>query len=296
MPATLGHIGIQYLMTKACLPKADVKWILAGCLVPDVPWVMQRAVAELTNAPLIEVRLYAIAQSTLLMSLVLCAFLAFFGRKFWYVFAVLAFGTVLHLGLDALQTKWANGVVLLAPLRWDLLNFGMFWPEDWQTYALHGLSVAVGIWVWVNHPRSGKDLQFPGGWRASIAGLLLITYAALPVFMKDGARASNLHYSATLHDIENRIEKPIEFDRNSLSSRSDGTSLKAWTGEEFQLIGPMRFQGKTASIRGQFETSTTIRVADFHIHTSGVRDAASYIGLLVIFLWWVSCIVDRRRV
>lgn len=295
MPATLGHIGIQYLVTKAFLPAADVKWILAGCVVPDVPWIIQRAATGLTDAPLIGLRLFAISQGSLVISLVLCAFLAAFGKRFWPVFLVLAFGTVLHLGLDALQTKWANGVVLLAPLRWDLLNFGMFWPEDWPTYALYGLSVAAGIRIWSNDPRSGTDLQFPSGWRAAIAALLLAAYASLPVLMKDAVRAADLHYAATLEDTGNRIGKPVEFDRSRFSIVPGGANLKAWTGEEFQLIGHLPAQGETISIRGRFETSAAIRVSAFHTHASGVRDAASYSGLLAVILWWAFCIADRFR-
>ncbi|MFA3920754.1 hypothetical protein [Ruegeria hyattellae] len=296
MPATLGHIGIQYLATKACLPKADVKWILAGCVVPDVPWILQRAAIGVTGASSVELRLYLIAQSTLLVTVILCACLALFSRTFWSAFAVLAIGAVLHLGLDAMQTKWANGVVLLAPLRWDLSNFGLFWPEDWSTHALYALSVAVGIWIWIKEPRSGKDLLLPGGWRAAAAALLLLAYAGLPVFMKDGARAADLHFAATLQDVENRAGKPIEFDRSRLDIRPDGARLHVWTGEEFRLSAPSPLRGDVASIRGRFETSTTIRVAEVHIHPSGIRNIASYIALLMIILWWGLCITDRLRI
>ncbi len=296
MPATLGHIGVQYLMTKQCLPKADVKWILAGCVVPDVPWIIQRVLPNLTSVSPIELRLYVIAQSTLLMSLILCAFLALFSRNSRGVFFVLALGTVLHLGLDALQTKWANGVVLFAPLRWDLWNFGLFWPEDWPTYALQGLSIVIGTWIWVTEPRYGNDLQLPSGWKAVIATLLLTAYVVFPTGMKEGVRSTDLHYAATLADVGSRAGKLIEFDRSRLLTHAGGTSLKVWAREEFALITPSPMRGEVASIRGQFETPTTIRVAEFHIHPSGVRNLASYVGLLMIFIWWGLCLVDRFRI
>ncbi|MDP5220691.1 hypothetical protein Q5Y75_26235 [Ruegeria sp. 2205SS24-7] len=295
MPATLGHIGFQYLATKACLPKADAKWILAGCVLPDVPWILQRVVVGVTGASSVEVRLYVIAQSSLLVTLILCACLALFSRAPRSVFAVLALGVLLHLGLDALQTKWANGVVLLAPLRWDLVNVGLFWPEDWPTHALYALSAAVGLWIWIKEPRSGEDLQWPRGWRAVAAALLLLAYAGLPVLMTEGARAADLHFAATLDDVEHRAGKPIEFDRSRLDIRPEGAHLQVWTGEEFRLLAPASLRGEVASIRGRFETPTTIRVAEFHLHPSGVRSIASYVALVMIILWWGLCIVDRLR-
>ncbi len=283
-------------MTKLCLPKADVKWILAGCVVPDAPWIIQRALPDTTGISLIELRLYAIAQSTLLMSLVLCAFLALFSRATRGAFVVLTLGTSLHLGLDAMQTKWANGVVLLAPLRWELLNFGLFWPEDGPTYALLGLSAVVGLWIWVKEPRYGKDLQLPNGWRAVMATLLFAVYIVLPAGLKEGARSADLHYAATLADIENRKGKSIEFDRSRLIIHADGAHLTVWAGETFDLIAPPAMQGEVASIRGQFEAPATIRVAEFRIHPSGVRNLASSVGLLMIVIWWGLCLMDRFRV
>ncbi|WP_372574059.1 hypothetical protein [Ruegeria jejuensis] len=295
MPATLGHIGFQYLATKACLPKADAKWILAGCVLPDVPWILQRVVVGVTGASSVEVRLYVIAQSSLLVTLILCACLALFSRAPRSVFAVLALGVLLHLGLDALQTKWANGVVLLAPLQWDLVNVGLFWPEDWPTHALYALSVAVGVWLWIKELKSGKDLQWPRGWRAVAATLLLLAYAGLPILMIEGARAADLHFAATLDAVEHRAGKSIEFDRSRLAIGPDGTRLHVWTGEEFRLSASAPLQGDVASIRGRFETPTTIRVAEVHIHASGIRNIASYIALLMIILWWGLCIADRLR-
>jgi hypothetical protein len=283
------------MATKLCLPGADAKWILAGCVMPDVPWILQRAISGLTGASPIELRLYVIAQSSLLVSLILCACLALFSRNFRSVFAVLVLGTVLHLGIDALQTKWANGVVLLAPLRWDLWNAGLFWPEDWPTYTLYALSVAVGAWIWIREPRSGADLRLPRKWRMATAVLLLLAYAGLPALMKDGARAADLHYAATLEDLENRAGKPVEFDRSRLTAGPGSADLNVWTGEAFRLITPVEIQGDVASIRGVFETSSAIRVSDMHIHPSGLRSIASYIALLAILLWWGFCITDRFR-
>lgn len=295
MPATLGHIGAQYLATRLFLPKADAKWILAGCVVPDVPWIVQRIVPHLIAVSPIELRLYLIAQSTLLVSLFLCAFLALFSRKFWAVLAILALGTALHLGLDAMQTKWANGVVLWAPLRWDMLNFGLFWPEDWPTYALYGLSIAAGIRIWTREPRFGGDLQVPTGWRAAAAVVLLVCYVALPAIMKAGVRTADLHYAATMEDAGNRTGKPVEFDRSHLETHSGSVRLKVWSGEKFELIAPASMQGDTVSIRGGFETPSKIRVDEFHIHPSGVRSFASYVALLAITLWWTLCIKSRIR-
>ena len=131
MPNTIAHIAVQTLISRGLLRGADFKWILAGCVLPDIPWIAQRAVAGLApEFPAIPLRLYTAVQSSLIVTLILGVALAFLSRRPVQTFAILALGVVLHLLLDATQTKWANGVLLFAPFSWDLLNFCLLYTSD----------------------------------------------------------------------------------------------------------------------------------------------------------------------
>ena len=66
MPNTLAHLGVQGFITHAAIKDAEPKWIAFGCLIPDLPWILQRAIAVLLpQVDGYELRLYAIAQASL---------------------------------------------------------------------------------------------------------------------------------------------------------------------------------------------------------------------------------------
>ncbi|MEL6265162.1 MAG: hypothetical protein AAFR52_05860, partial [Pseudomonadota bacterium] len=72
MPNTIAHLGVNLLATRAALPAAGTKWILAGALLPDLPWILQRLLrAGLPEIPAIDLRLYVAAQASLLGCLLL---------------------------------------------------------------------------------------------------------------------------------------------------------------------------------------------------------------------------------
>jgi hypothetical protein len=139
LPNTLAHIGIGGTLTRLAIKGADLKWIYLGCLIPDLPWIFQRLGNILIpNINLYDLRLYVIVQSTLLFSIILSLALTSFSKEYIRTFLILAFGSLIHLLLDSLQEKWTNGVLLLAPFNWDLMNFNLFWPESFPPAA--GLS------------------------------------------------------------------------------------------------------------------------------------------------------------
>ncbi len=127
MPNTLAHFGVQSVLSHAALHDAEPKWVILGCLIPDLPWIFQRVVAELfPRVPAYELRLYVIVQASLGISLLLCATVALLTSAPFKVFRILAVNTLVHLLLDACQIKWANGVHLFAPFSWELLTLDGF--------------------------------------------------------------------------------------------------------------------------------------------------------------------------
>ncbi len=74
MPNTLAHLFVQGVATRSLLRGADLRWICLGCVIPDLPWILQRVVWRLNLAVLspYDLRLYVIVQSSLIACLVLC--------------------------------------------------------------------------------------------------------------------------------------------------------------------------------------------------------------------------------
>jgi hypothetical protein len=137
LPNTLAHFGIQGIATRGLIRNADLKWIVAGAILPDIPWILRRALIKLAPAiDPIDLHLYSTAQSSLVLCLLLAGALACFARHPKRIFIILALNSLIHLLLDACQKKWGEGVILMAPLSWHPRNFGFFWPESWPTHLL----------------------------------------------------------------------------------------------------------------------------------------------------------------
>ncbi len=298
MPATLGHIGIQTVLTRLGYRKADFKWILLGCILPDLPWIGQRLVRAFTDLPPIEIRIYAISQSSLAVSLLLCAALALFSRNRGPVFLMLAAGSLLHLLLDALQTKVGNGVLLFAPFDWRLTNFGLFWPEDPATLVLFALGLGVLAYISIRERPSGADLILPRKGAALAVIILLTAYLAVPLALRGSVLAADLHDVATLTQTETRPEKELELDRVRLLIENGEPILAIWTGERIAATGPsaqVLTEPAKVSIRGHFTTPTALNVTSIQWHHGHIRDWASYLGLAAIALWWAFSLLHRVR-
>ncbi|MEO1495393.1 MAG: hypothetical protein AAFV19_24900, partial [Pseudomonadota bacterium] len=223
---------------------------------------------------------------------VLSAALALCSVRPGRVFAILGLGCVLHLLLDAMQTKWANGVHLFAPLSWELLNFGLFWPEDWPSLALTGFGLCYAVYAWFRLPEGTQDLCRPQGLRlAAIAGLCAAS-TTLPMALLDGAHAADNHYAAILETVETRPGREIAFDRRWIIHDADGAWILSWTGERLAATGQVPTTSIKASVTGIFEDSGTVQIIAYHHHPTGLRDLAAYIGLVLVFLWWLRGIIQ----
>ena len=296
MPATLGHIGAQYLLSKAILPRADVKWVLAACLIPDVPWILQKVLLQATTFSPLVIRAYAIAQSSLSVSLLLCCTLACFARSFRVVFVTLALGSAAHLILDALQTKWGNGVLLFAPLDWWLWNAELFWPESLVTYGLFALGGLAATWIFFKERPTSSDLAALNVARLALASGLLAAYALVPLAQVSSVERANLHDVATLGSVEQRPGNAIALDRVRLLSREDAQAVRLFTGERIWLKSDTPLQEGVVSVKGRFAAPDTIVARDVHQHNGwGLREYASYLGLAFIALWWIVCFVRIGR-
>lgn len=296
MPNTLAHLGIQTLVTRAVLREADVKWIWTGCVLPDLPWIGQRVARVLApESAYPDIRLYAIVQSSLVFCLVAAAALACLSDRPRRVFGVLAVGCALHLVLDGLQTKWANGVHLFAPFSWEIWNAGFFWPEDWPSLALTLLGLVVAAYVLLRMPVGGRDLVRPRGARLVLLAVLGVVWVLGPAALRDGPRAADAHYARTLAETGERAGRPIGFDRRWVLETVEGPVLHAWTGERIALTGALPEVPGKYSLLGTFRDARTIEVTATHAHPDGLRDKASYLGLALVMALWLRCLLAGWR-
>ena len=287
MPNTLAHLGAQGFSSRA-LKWAQPHWIATGCLIPDLPWILQRLAARMPGIDLLDLRLYCVVQASLFFCLLLSAALAMFDRNSIAAFIIIGLNCCAHLLLDACQTKWANGVHLFAPFSWQMINFGFFWPEHAVTYLLTAAGIAYAIFLW-RKAQLAAELAMPHGHKRLVATGLLVAYVALPAaFMHTAERADN-HFVRTLREREHRTGRRIEFDR---CSYENGT-LSPFTGEILASAGLALPTAATVSIKGVFLASDSIRVEAYHVHNIAFRDGASYIGIILVGI--IGIAAWRRR-
>lgn len=287
MPNTLAHIGAQGLITRPFLTNSDIKWIYMGCIIPDIPWIFQRVVKFiLPGINLYDLRLYSIIQSSLIFCIIFSLLLAMISLHFWRIFAILSINSLLHLLLDACQIKWANGVHLFAPLNWKLTNFGFFWPESIPTYLLTFMGLGFFILMWKKGISEELDLILNSVSRYIRIIILLLIYLITPFFLLNAPEKQNNHFVQTLRNYDNREGKKIELDRKGYNSSTK--KIESLSREEINIKGLEINKPAVLSIKGIFVAKDTILVSEYHVHNDLLRDGASYIGLSLVFVFWVQ--------
>ncbi|HEY0833994.1 MAG TPA: hypothetical protein VGE72_08825 [Azospirillum sp.] len=295
MPNALVHFAIQGAVTRAVAPAADVKWILLSAVIPDLPWIAQRAVRAL--APGIDpfdLRLYASVQSSLAFIVLLSGALALVSRRPRMVFAILAGNGLFHLLLDAVEAKWGNGSLLLAPWSWSGFNVGIVWPEAPVIVALTTVGGLLAGWMLVK-PGAAIGLAMPAGRRAAAAAALLVAYLLAPLPLLPAAEAADAHFVQTLRHAELRSGRAAAFDRAQLTPDRTGCRLRAYAGEPVAVDGDCPEQSETVSVRGRFTGPSHFSIEALHVHEPALRDIPSYLGLGLLALAWIVPLLRSAR-
>ena len=287
MPNTLGHFGVQGPLSRGLFRGVDVRWIYLGCLLPDVPWILRRAVESgfVTRVDPFDLRLYVYAQASLAITLLLCGACAAWSAAPRRVFALLGLNALLHLLLDACQIKWGNGVLIAAPFSWDATRFGLFWPESLPTYLITAAG-AIVIVCELLAPRRAVAAIVVDRRRCVASALLLLAYALAPLLAMQAVDAHDVHHIRTLREIRERPGRGIEIDRAPFVREGDRGFIQLWTGERLEIVGPLPEGVGRLSLQGRFEDEDTIRLDAVHGHRFH-RDLASYVGLLALALLWL---------
>jgi len=291
MPNSVGHFGIQGIASHALFGRVDPRWVMTGCILPDVPWIAQRITGALAPAAdPYTMRLYFVGQASLLGTVVLCGAVAALARKPRRIFLLLAFNSLLHLLLDACQTKWGNGINLFAPLSWETLNFGLFWPEQWPSYLLTAGGVAYVVWA------GRRKLWAPFDWTARrwwICVLLIGCYVALPALWQSSAYAADVHDARVLK--EHRLGEPVAFDREEVVLEDSKPRLRGWNRELYDGGSALPRRDATVSVRGTLTAPDRIRISEIHEHAGASRDYGSVAGLAVLGLALAIGVVRSRN-
>lgn len=297
MPNTLAHIGINGFLTKSLIKKSDLAWIFLGTIIPDIPWIIKKVIQFLIPQTVsYDLHLFFIVQASFLFSLILSGAFAAISSESLKSFAILSLGSFLHLLLDALQIKWANGVHLFAPFTWDLFHIGLFWPENITTYLITILGI---VYLAINFKElkyAAPSLQINIS-KSFFSFILFIIYFITPTYFMDEVEKNDSHFIGTLKNYNSRIGKYIEMDRKKVSYNqyTDSYWIQSFDKSLIELNGITDLESSKISIRGYFVSKDLIKVTEFHENWEIFRDGASYAGLLIIFISWIYSMFLRFR-
>jgi len=269
--------------------------VFAGCVIPDVPWIIKRLV-YMTDIPFepISASAYFIAQASLVGCLLSCVAFGFLFTNFKRVAAIAFLGCLVHLSLDALQDKWGNGVHLIAPFDWEILSLGVFQSDSVFTYLL----TISGIipFLFIIKARQDARLLCLVPLRLAACCICLFAYFLIPLLFINDVVASNSRYLQTLANRDDRRGQFLELDREKVSVTGDTWHTTTHVGETLMIANPdaQLADGGTYSFRAEFVDEREIKVIDWKRH-SGMRDIASYAGLMGIGCWMIMVLILSKR-
>ena len=291
MPNTLVHLGVQSVSTKALFRDADFKWIAIGCIIPDVPWIIQRIIliGQIGIDPF-DLRQYVTVQASLFCCFILCGFMALLAASSARIFLLLATNSLIHLFLDAMQVKWANGVHFFAPFSWHLTSFDLVLPDHRIIYAFTAAGFVALVYFGTRDWEKNVVLTLNRSKYATAAALLVI-YCILPFWLRFGPYQADNHYVVTLRNVEERPGRYLELDRSIY--RSSDNTVEIFSGERIKVTGDHPSQDAILSVKGYFSDRNTLHVSSFYIH-SLLRDASSKIALIGVLLIWLMALVKKK--
>jgi hypothetical protein len=285
VPNTLVHFAVQGAASRGLWRRLDPRWIYLGCFLPDIPWILRRAVVGFgLPVDTFDLRLYTMAQASLAGTLLLCAALALLTAAPRLVLGVLGLNALLHLLLDATELKWGNGIHLMAPFSWRMTSFALL-PGESSVYLV--LAAAGGLLVaWEiarrRAPALGFDLRRV---RLASSAVLLAAYLAFPLPCLGAIEASGSYSVKTLREVAARPGRPVSLDRTAFLTTPAGGFVQLWTGERVRATGELPARDATVSLHGTFLAPDVLRVDQLFEHRQD-RDWPSYVALMLLGALW----------
>lgn len=292
MPNTLVHFAAQGAASRSVWPRLDARWIYLGCLLPDVPWILRRAVVGL-GIPLdvFDLRLYTMGLASLAGTLLLCAALAAATAAPRLVLAVLGTNALLHLLLDATELKFGNGVHLAAPFSWRMTSFELLPGESPVYLVLAAAGFLLVTWE-LTRPRSAVVGFVSSPPRLAASAALLAAYLAFPLPFLGPIEASGSYSVKALREIEARPGRAVHLDRTAFHMTPQGGVVELWTGESVRAKGDVPEHDAIVSLDGTFLAPDVLRIDRLFEHRQD-RDWPSYVALALLVVVWVRPAVRR---
>jgi len=293
VPNTLVHFAAQGAASHALWRRLDPRFVYLGCLLPDVPWILRRAVVGLgLPADVFDLRLYTMGLASLAVTLLLAAAIAVLTSAPRRVLAVLGVNALLHLLLDATEVKFGNGVHLLAPVSWRMTSFDLV-PGESPLYFALGLAGALLV-AWEIARRSASTTHFDlRPRRLAAAAALAVAYLVAPLPFLGAIEASGSYSVKTLREAAARPGRSVGLDRTGFRATPAGGVLQLWTGERVRATGPLPTHDATVSLYGTFLEPDVLRVDRLVEHRQN-RDWASYLGLVLLAgVFWRGTVGPR---
>ena len=296
MPNTLVHLGIQGFTSSVLHKKIDLRLVYISCVIPDIPWIIQRAIYTLHwDVDRIDLLLRSNIQASLIFSLVLCGAVAVLTKRPGKTLLTLSIGCIFHLLLDATQTKWGHGVLLFAPFNWQLFTFSWLWPEHLLFTILSCLSLVFVLYTW-RISNFQPILASLNVYKITIATTLIALYLFTPVFLSESLHQSNTLQTKTFTNIANYHGETILLDRIIINHSENGlptTVLK--NGQLIQVMGLEDDQRGLMSIKAKILNENILRVEEAYQHPPYIRALWSIFGLcLVLLIFCLSYIKNRN--
>lgn len=288
LPNTLIHIAVQTPLTRSLAPRVELPWVIAGVIIPDIPWILQRLMPQVDLFEPYQLRLYFTIQASLFFCLLISMAAASLAKNPLRVFCILAGNSLFHLILDAMQIKWGNGVHLLAPFSWQTTSLGLIWPEHYLGYVVS----IVGI-LYIStklRPIYQEGIAFRTTPPVLLISLSIAGYFLLPLTFMESLEKSDANYISTLGGKIDRTGKFVEVDRPYFTK--EDSTIAIFSGEKIHIKGNLPDTSGTVSIKGKFTAAQTIESLSFHRH-SKFRDYASIIGLSLSLCIWLSLLLQK---
>ena len=292
MPNTLCHFGVQLpLFARASHPSTPF-WVIIGCVIPDLPWMVLKLLVPLHLIDPYTLRLYCTGQASLISCLLLAAALACLSAVPRRVFAILAGNCLLHLLLDTLEVKWGNGVHLFLPFSTKMLQFNLLWPEHPLVQGLTGLGLVL-LLILARKKLPPPLVVWPSKRQQQVAALCLFAYLLLPLALMGPLQQADAYYLRTLAKVEERTGKAMAFDR--VHYLAENSTLRTFAGEHIVVSGSVPRQSGRVSFSGRFLGPSVFLAEEHHYHRDR-RDLATVIGLfMACALLAQSVILSRFR-
>lgn len=278
MPNTLCHIGIQAPLNGLLFGRKWLLWVIIACIIPDLPWILLKCCIPLEIFDPYDLRLYCTAQASLLFCLVCSLAFACFTRQPGKMFVVLGGNCLVHLVLDALEIKWGNGVNIVAPFSWTLMQDSRVWPEHPLILGGTLIGFLYLLYNWRNCVASGNQLHMSGRVKTGLGVVFLAVYVFGPIPFLPRLEQANTYNIHTLRLKNDRPGKAIEFDR--VHYFAEQQILQTFAGERIVVSGSQPNESGRVSFRGHFLTPTSFSSSDYHYHHDH-RDLDSLVGLFM---------------